>query len=92
MELWIRSQDRERLTITNDLRICYVKEKDMWAIEDCDYLGFYKTKERALEVLDEIDSGLWYNHHMDGTYQDLDIAVKSVIASSMVKHYQMPKE
>lgn len=63
MELWIRSQDRKRLT----------KIEDVYMVED-DYkkdnilsfpkyyigntlvghLGIYKTKERALEVLDEI--------------------------------------
>jgi len=55
MELWIRSQDRERLTICRDLRIYKSLEKDEWCIEDCDWLGSYKTKERALEVLDEIE-------------------------------------
>ena len=55
MELWIRSQDRERLTKVHDLRIYYAKQEDVWVIEDCDDLAFYKTKERALEVLDEIE-------------------------------------
>lgn len=55
MELWIRSQDKKRLTKATDIRIGYLN-KIGWIIEDCDELGTYKTKERALEVLDEISS------------------------------------
>lgn len=64
MELWIRSQDKERL----------IKPIDFYLEEDIDYvnkssefdiyalnlanedirIGIYKTEERALEVLDEI--------------------------------------
>ena len=55
MELWIRSQDRKRLTKATDIRIGYLKQIG-WIIEDCDELGIYKTKERALEILDEISS------------------------------------
>ena len=58
MKLWIRSQDRERLTLTGDLRIDYCVENGMYGIDSCDYIGFYKTKERALEVLDEIQEKL----------------------------------
>lgn len=51
MELWIRSQDKECLTevkhlYTNDN--CEIKQQDDLI------LGLYKSKERALEVLDEI--------------------------------------
>ena len=54
MELWIRSQDKERLTTCNDIRVGY--ENGRWILEDCDCLGIYKSKERALEVLDEIQN------------------------------------
>lgn len=56
MELWIRSQDGERLTRCYDLRMYYAKEENLWVIESCDDLGYYKTKERALQVLDEIQN------------------------------------
>lgn len=58
MELWIRSQDKERLCKPNNLFIkdyaifCSYNEQN----NDTDYLGVYKTKERALEVLDEIQN------------------------------------
>ena len=56
MELWIRSQDGERLTRCHDLRVYYAKQDDVWVIEDCDDLGCYKTRERTLQILDEIQN------------------------------------
>lgn len=70
MELWIRSQDKEVLTKVNNL--CYYTRKDVaefiseeelskdiqhviWS-PDGSILGYYKTKERALKVLDEIQN------------------------------------
>ena len=58
MELWIRSQDKKRLTKVNDL---YIVHDDN---NFCDYIGNnmvghvakYTQQERALEVLDEISS------------------------------------
>lgn len=55
MKLWVRSQDKDRLTLVNDLRIYHTKDEDVYVIEDCDDLAIYKTKERAIEVLDEIE-------------------------------------
>lgn len=59
MELWVRSQDKMKLVnncnlyISNEIRNEYV-------IEDLNNkylkLGTYKTKERALEVLTEIQN------------------------------------
>ena len=62
MELWIRSQDKKTLTKINDIRL---KEFNLDEIvanykttslgsNEYEKLGTYKTKERALEVLDEI--------------------------------------
>lgn len=56
MELWIRSQDGNRLARSMDLRIYYAKQEDLWVIEDCDDIAYYKTEERALQVLDEIQN------------------------------------
>lgn len=57
MELWIRSQNKETLIKANDITI----EQNMiigYFDKDTEYeyLGTYKSKERALEVLDEIQS------------------------------------
>ena len=58
MELWIRSQDKEVLTrvvdIWKDADKNEIWSKSSFATKNC--LGIYKTKERALEVLDEIQN------------------------------------
>lgn len=64
MELWIRSQDKSSIVKVDNLYvsvgnyICYYVEKGK-EVPGTYYrlsgeLGTYKTKERALEVLDEI--------------------------------------
>jgi len=56
VELWIRSQDKRTLIQPNRIDIDY-KSIIVWQNNyNCDetYLGTYETKERALEVLDEI--------------------------------------
>jgi hypothetical protein len=60
MELWIRSQDKEALRKINcslylkrDLSD-YAEGEVYFIVSSGDKLGEYKTKERALEVLDEI--------------------------------------
>ncbi len=58
MDLWIRSQDKERLTNCCDLRVYYDDNKNMWAVDTCDIIGYYVSKERALEVLDEIQNAI----------------------------------
>ena len=50
MDLWIRSQDRMDLFKVKELFI-YKDDNEDYNLAD---LGVYKTKERALEVLDEI--------------------------------------
>lgn len=54
MELWIRSQDKENLSKAEHLGV-YNEKIYVNGYEDNGYcIGIYKTKERALEVLDEI--------------------------------------
>lgn len=64
MDLWIRSQDRESLTKVSDVEYTY-KKGDLYTdvrgkhyigtyYDNLKILGEYKSKERALEVLDEI--------------------------------------
>lgn len=63
MELWVRSQKRNILEKVSQLYVTTYDEEEGFGIyarnyddlDDCDIpLGFYKTRERALEVLDEI--------------------------------------
>jgi len=66
MNLWIRSQDKESLTKVSNVQYTYVKG-DLYTdvrgrhhigtyYDNLKILGTYETKERALEVLDEIQS------------------------------------
>lgn len=54
MDLWIRSQNKKELIKINHLVL--IDEEIRGVIDNGCYimLGSYKTKERALEVLDEI--------------------------------------
>ena len=80
MELWIRSQDR--------MKLCNAKvfslDNDQTGIfcNSCEdsyvFAGKYKTKERALEVLDEIQK------LMIEYYQSLDYKIVPI--------YEMPSE
>ena len=65
MELWVRSQDKESLTKVSNLSLQEIKhpvrhDTEYWGIgtyyDNLQMLGKYKTKERALEVLDEIQN------------------------------------
>lgn len=62
MELWIRSQGKERIIKTNQLDVMEFDTDvdpryNHFGVYVNDFLvGEYKTKERALEVLDEIQN------------------------------------
>ena len=66
MELWVRSQDKMNLVKIRQISLNYQNNKqvianyepEQYENSSCFYelLGTYKTKERALEVLDEIQN------------------------------------
>lgn len=49
--MWIRSQDRKKLTEIHDATIYH--DKQIWA--GCSFIGEYSTEEKALLVLDMIE-------------------------------------
>lgn len=56
MKLWIRSQNRQLIKKAN-YEICYNERNGHnYIVIDGDVLGSYTTKERALEILDEIQN------------------------------------
>ena len=83
MDLWIRSQDRETMLCVHAVAIAKDKVN---SILGCGIdrnmkleLGTYKTKERALEVLDEI--------------QEMDFKNNSNVKLTSYGYvYEMPKE
>lgn len=76
MNLWIRSQDRTFLRKVNTIGI--VEGRDFWSIDENLTISFgkYKTKERALEVLDEIQ----------------DLLQNAYVGDSNRIVYQIPKD
>lgn len=56
-------------------------------------LGTYATKERALEVLDDIQNFICIDMYVDNIdYEEADLILKGKIVENLLKVYQMPKE
>ena len=107
MELWIRSQDREKLIKVKGLYVeKYPSSNNRYAIynffyddlDDCDIpLGTYETRERALEVLDEIEERIMLINTINiAKDRDSLIAYKNALTEEKIKGlgypYQMPKK
>lgn len=88
MELWIRSQNKEILMKTPELK--YNQKGNDYSILGYDtlgayrLLGIYESKERALEVLDEIVS---YKNKLDKAHF-LGMTESEFVSSI----FEMPKE
>ena len=100
MELWIRSQDKTRLIKINSLE--YVEYQGVHSIngyytnESDNYdLGVYSTKERTLEVLDEIEGyiKLKYLYELKeyAAIKTIINGVDEVKASNNMIVYEMPE-
>ena len=88
MDLWIRSQDKMALAKFDLLILEKIPENNDKYMFIADYyknMGVYETKERALEVLDEIQNALELDEAFDYTGKVVVTATQSVI-------YNMPKE
>ena len=117
MELWIRSQDKEDLIKVDNIGLAYKGKYafvDNDVIDDkfyiCQFtndfyikLGSYPTKERALEVLDEIQKLImptieynpvvkkeesWEDEYQRTVLKGYNVKVEQVITYV----YEMPKE
>ena len=89
MKLWIRSQDKESLVKFEKIELIYdyLCSNDVQLIHietDKGRIGSYSTKERALEILDEIQ-----NHMKKIGKMELDND-KGLIYYSNI--YEMPQE
>jgi len=96
--MWIRSQNREKLCIAK--RVWYAKENHTINVAPFGIIGTYATKERALEVLDEIEIYTIGNIYIpfeinEYNYNDTSNIFNVSIVDKMEKLpivYQMPKE
>ena len=90
--MWIRTQDKETLLNVNCIDM-YSLNKYEWIIEACgNDLGTYKSKERAIEVLDEIQERISPKFNYKGNNEEADLFIKTQILNSMIAVYQMPEE
>lgn len=95
--MWVRTQDKLCLTRVDALPIINHDEgKRLWSIIGIGKfqykLGSYKSKERALEVLDEIDSKIMMNKVIE-IYSNLgDLTFANRANYTYTPIYQMPNE
>ena len=107
MELWIRSQDKINLVKIRQISLNYSNKKQIIAnytpesYENSgvyyELLGTYKTKERALEVLDEIEERIMLINTINlAKDRDSLIAYKNALTEEKIKGlgypYQMPEK
>ena len=108
MELWIRSQDKEVLLNIKGIQYQNYKLIENETVEaniligfynyyDNEILGEYKTKERALEVLNEIEERIMLINTINlAKDRDSLIACKNVLTEEKIKGlgypYQMPEK
>lgn len=87
MELWIRSQDSECLTKISNVEYNFINDLHIIGTyyDNLRILGIYETKERALEILDEIQSAI---EHDGKSYYDK----KEDALYNLFGVYEMPKE
>lgn len=110
MNLWVRSQDKERLVKVNNVQYTY-RKGDLYSdvrgkhyigtyYDNLEILGEYATKERALEVLDEIHKCIIDKEVLDGCNNILTLAnknslneVKQILArTEKIAVYEMPEK
>ena len=90
--MWIRTQDKEALIYANNFYIMKTRGEEKYEISYFDgdsfvKLGFYKSKERAIEVLDEIQNKIEGKRVLIDAYGAIKIKKKD-----NNKVYQMPEE
>lgn len=111
MELWIRSQDRKSIVkptgilLENPLNSGETGIRGYFSNHSFKMLGYYKTEQRALEVLDEIQDILKPKYILDTSsikpdgdfYEENGVIFQKYNANARIEElstfvYQMPKE
>lgn len=91
MELWIRSQDKKVLISCRKLCVSGTYGNEI--IEnDIGSLGIYKSKERALEVLDEIQYKIKNMYILENCKLPKKSCIERSLAMDNFNIYEMPKE
>lgn len=93
MNLWILSQDGKhffqnpKLSVETMNGYGYIVDDRTQTI-----LGEYESEERAKEVIKDIVNMMIIDFNTSGTFDAVDIRIKTKMLETMVKVYKMPKE
>lgn len=93
MNLWILSQDGKhffqnpKLSVETTNGYGYIVDDSTQTI-----LGKYESEERAKEVIKDIVNMMIIDFNTSGTFDAVDIRIKTKMLETMVKVYEIPKE
>lgn len=93
MNLWILSQDGKHFFQNPKLSVeamngyGYIVDNSTQTI-----LGKYESEERAKEVIKDIVNMMIIDFDTSGTFDAVDIRIKTKMLETMVKVYKMPRE
>lgn len=90
--MWIRSQSKETLLKATKI---FIHDNQVFAsMEDGfdEMVGEYKSKERVIEILDEIQERMSPKFNYKGNNEEADLFIKTQMLNSMIAVYQMPEE
>lgn len=93
MNLWILSQDGKhffqnpKLSVETMNGYGYIVDNSTQII-----LGKYESEERAKEVIKDIVNMMIIDFNTSGTFDAVDIRIKTKMLETMVKVYEIPKE
>ena len=90
MNLWIRSQKKDKLFKINGVDITKMNDNSYEITGYTSYniyLGTYKTKERAIEILDEIQDEL-----ISSDFMPIEKNEEAVLTCGSARIYQMPED
>ena len=83
MDLWVMSQDGEKLVLTDQFEVHSSMEGTV-IYANCSLVGRYRSKERAIEVLTEIEDQLRKGSCFDDMYQHRRVSKQNI--------YHMPED
>lgn len=92
MNLWIRSQSKETLMKVTKVHICDSVIFANGYTEFDERIGAYKTKERAIEVLDEIQYKIKNMYILENCKLPKDSCIEQSLAMDDFNIYQMPEK
>lgn len=85
--MWIRSQDLKALVNVQNIEMD--GECEIWGFGNATLLGKYSTKEKALKVLDEIQTCIMTEHRY---HTDDENCTRRFFTKEWKEIYQMPQD